>query len=271
MLLDEKRLLNLYDEILNVVKSRTATWNSVDELLSGIEKVSRKPNFTFSDNFTEAVNIVRRCMKMVTDSKVTTKALDVPESSLFNVIMGSARVTPLSPSDYTGNIEKTKLTEKELDELKDDVLEAVKEAKYSFEAHVEEISRHAFDFLKPHDKVLIWGYSELTSSFVQSAIDSKSRKTPITLLVSGPKGEALRVQKMLEKHTESKVLHINIIGDGGFFSVMPIVQKVLIPVTALLPDGNLRAPGGTRAICLAARAHSVPGTCSTLCATAFIH
>ena len=93
MLLDEKRLLNLYDEILNVVKSRNATWNSVDELLSGIEKVSRKPNFTFSDNFTEAVNIVRRCMKMVTDSKVTTKALDVPESSLFNVIMGSARVT----------------------------------------------------------------------------------------------------------------------------------------------------------------------------------
>ena len=44
--------------------------------------------------------------------------------------------------------EKTKLTEKELDELKDDVLEAVKEAKDSFEAHVEEISRHAFDFLK---------------------------------------------------------------------------------------------------------------------------
>ena len=30
---------------------------------------------------------------------------------------------------------------------------------------------------------------------------------------------------------------------------------------ALLPDGSLRAEAGNRAICLAARAHSVPGKC----------
>lgn len=149
--------------------------------------------------------------------------------------------------------------ESELNELKEDVLDAVRQLRDNFETHIEEISRHSLDYLKPHDKVLIWGYSELIASFIESAVDSKSRKTPITLLISGPSKEALHYQSRMEKHLARKLLQIIIIGDGAFFSVMPIVQKVLIPVSSLLPDGSLRAQGGTRSICLAARAHSVPG------------
>lgn len=148
--------------------------------------------------------------------------------------------------------------ESELNELKEDVLDAVRQLRDNFETHIEEISRHSLDYLKPHDKVLIWGYSELIASFIESAVDSKSRKTPITLLISGPSKEALHYQSRMEKHLARKLLQIIIIGDGAFFSVMPIVQKVLIPVSSLLPDGSLRAQGGTRSICLAARAHSVP-------------
>ena len=40
--------------------------------------------------------------------------------------------------------------------------------------------------------------------------------------------------------------------------MMPIVQKVIIPVQLLLPDGSIRCPAGLRAVCLAARQHAVP-------------
>merc|ERR1712110_9192 len=249
MIPEEKRLLNVFDDILNIVAlgRSKAEWNSVDELLENISKILNRPDLKFMDNYVEITNITRRCMKLVRESKISKKSLDIDESSLVNILVGSSRVT-----------ENTQLTECDLNELKEDVLDAIRQSRDSFESHITDISRHSLDYLKPHDKILIWGYSELIASFIESAVDSKSRKTPITLLVSGRSKDALNYQIRLGKHLERKLLQIIIIGDGAFFSVMPIVQKVLIPVTSLLPDGSLRAQGGVRSVCLAARAHSVP-------------
>ena len=49
-----------------------------------------------------------------------------------------------------------------------------------------------------------------------------------------------------------------LIGDGGFFSVMPIVQKVVVSIRSLLPNGSLRVDAGLHPVCLAARQHAVP-------------
>lgn len=245
---DEKQLLTAFDDILNIVARgrNKSEWNSVDELLKNISGLLQRQDLQWADNFNELVNIVRRCMKFVRESKVT-KSMDVDQTSLVQALMGSARA-----------IENDNLSDSELNELKEDVLESVRQCRDNLESHIEDISRHALDYLKPHDKILIWGYSELVSSFIESAVDSKSRKTPITLLFSGRSQEAIKFQSRMEKHLDRKLLQIIVIGDGAFFSVMPIVQKVLIPVTSLLPDGSLRSPGGTRSICLAAQAHSVP-------------
>ena len=121
---------------------------------------------------------------------------------------------------------KDQLTDIELNELKEDVVEAIRQCRFSTETHIEDISRHSLDYLKPHDKVLIWEYSELVANFVDSAVDSKSRKTPITLLIAGRSAEALKFQKRMSKHLDRKLLQIIVLGDGAFFSVMPIVQKV---------------------------------------------
>ena len=77
-------------------------------------------------------------------------------------------------------------------------------------------------------------------------------------MVTGSSSCAKEYARKFRKQIESQLLQIVFLGDGGFFSVMPIVQKVIIPVKALLPDGSARVPGGVRAVCLAARQHAVP-------------
>ena len=92
--------------------------------------------------------------------------------------------------------------------------------------HSERIAEHSADYLKPHDRILIWGFSALVANFIEKAVASKSRKTPITLLVSGSSNDAMDYQRILRKQVESKMLQIVVIGDGAAFTVMPIVQKV---------------------------------------------
>jgi len=250
MLIGEKRLLTVYDDILNVVGQGRGKnqWNSVADLLVKISLVSQKNSYL--ENYAEVVNITRRIMKLVRESKVVSSSSMIDQTSLVHVLMGG-----------TINETEENLSESQLNELKDDVLEAVRMCKVNFETHLKDISMHSLDYLKPHDRVLCWGYSEAVAAFIEAAVDSKSRKTPITLIVSGPSSEAVKFQSRMKKYLDPKLkntLQIIIIGDGAFFSVMPIVQKVLLPTMALLPDGSLRAEAGNRAICLAARAHSVP-------------
>ena len=92
-------------------------------------------------------------------------------------------------------------------------------------------------------------------------------------MVTGSSSCAKEYTRKFKKQIEAQVLQIVFLGDGGFFSVMPIVQvrfycytflltfflqKVIIPVQSLLPDGSVRVPGGVRAVCLAAKQHAVP-------------
>ena len=75
----------------------------------------------------------------------------------------------------------------------------------------------------------MWEYNELVASFIHWATNSKSRKMSITLMVTGSSECAKEYTRKFKKQIESQVLQIVFLGDGGFFSVMPIVQKVIIP------------------------------------------
>ena len=70
MLIGEKRLLTVYDDILNVVGQGRGKnqWNSVADLLAKISQVTQKN--TYLENYPEVVNICRRIMKLVRESKV---------------------------------------------------------------------------------------------------------------------------------------------------------------------------------------------------------
>jgi len=95
MVPEEKRLLGVFDDILNIValgRSRSE-WNSVDELLDNISQITQRTDLKWSNNYNEIINITRRCMKLVRESKIARKSIDIDETSLVNILMGSARAT----------------------------------------------------------------------------------------------------------------------------------------------------------------------------------
>merc|ERR1739838_61851 len=235
----EKELVEVYDEILNHVGR--GTWTSISSLASIIEQIPQKhaPQ-------QEIDNISRRCVKIVTDSKVARE-----QSSRLGGY--GALVLSDSKCQLDG-----KLNDSKQSELKNDVLEEIRLAKQSLNEYQEDIAKQSVDYLRPNDKIVVWEYNELVASFMHWATNSKSRKMSITLMVTGSSECAKEYTRKFKKQIDSQVLQIVFLGDGGFFSVMPIVQKVIIPVKSLLPDGSVRVPGGVRAVCLAARQHAVP-------------
>jgi len=244
-----KRLLGVCDEVVGLVALglRKNEWSTVEELVSLIGEMPKNKNYHLAENKEDHFNIIRRCQKIVRETKAAKKLSDEDQNSLANALMGCGRPT-----------ETKKVNQMDLTEIKEEVLESVRGLRDDIETHIERIAEHSADYLKPHDRILIWGFSALVASFIEKAVASKSRKTPITLLVSGSSNDAIDYQRILRKQVESKMLQIVVIGDGAAFTVMPIVQKVLIPASSLLPDGSMRTPAGIRALCLAARVHAVP-------------
>jgi len=232
----EKVLSDVYDEILNHV-GRVGTWRSIAALIDIIERCPAKhaPR-------QEIDNIARRCVKIVTDSRVAREQSHQRFGGYFNE---NARLD-------------VQLDESKQAELKNDVLEEIRLAKGALNEYQEDIAKQSVDYLRPNDKIIVWEYNELVASFIHWATNSKSRKMSVTLMVTGSSSCAKEYARKFRKQIESQLLQIVFLGDGGFFSVMPIVQKVIIPVKALLPDGSARVPGGVRAVCLAARQHAVP-------------
>mgnify|MGYP006106526089 CR=1 FL=1 len=88
---DHRRLLNVFDEVLKIVgEGRVKNeWNSVDELLQNIAKIQRRQ--MYSDNYNEVINILRRSMKIVRESKMTKKSVHEDQTSLVNLLMGSGK------------------------------------------------------------------------------------------------------------------------------------------------------------------------------------
>ena len=212
-------------------------------------------NYHLVENKEDHFNIIRRCQKIVRETKAAKKLSDEDQNSLANALMGCGRPA-----------ETKKVNQMDLTEIKEEVLESVRGLRDDIETHVgkimiyvkdvavwvdlvrstfeliicpskgddrssyslflERIAEHSADYLKPHDRILIWGFSALVASFIEKTVASKSRKTPITLLVSGSSNDAIDYQRILRKQVESKMLQIVVIGDGAAFTVMPIVQKV---------------------------------------------
>jgi len=241
MIKEGSKLEAIYDDILNIIAlgRKKGKWTSIEQLIENIEEVPSKhpPN-------QEVLNITKRCVKLVYSSPVARTALG---QSNYGIV----GFTPQTSKPKT-------LNEAQLNELKDDVLEAVRSAKDGLDLYTEDISKQSMDYLKPNDKIIVWGYDELVAAFIDYAISSRSRKTSVTLMVTGSSSCAKKYLEKFRKKIESQILQVVLIGDGGFFSVMPIVQKVVVSIRSLLPNGSLRVDAGLHSVCLAARQHAVP-------------
>ena len=61
-------------------------------------------------------------------------------------------------------------------------------------------------FIQPNDKIIVWGYDELVAAFIDYAISSRSRKTSVTLMVTGSSSCAKKYLEKFRKKIESQIL-----------------------------------------------------------------
>jgi len=131
MIKEGSKLEAIYDDILNIIAlgRKKGKWTSIEQLIENIEEVPTKhpPN-------QEVLNITKRCVKLVYSSPVARTALG---QSNYGIV------------GFTPQTSKPKaLNEAQLNELKDDVLEAVRSAKDGLDLYTEDISKQSIDYLK---------------------------------------------------------------------------------------------------------------------------
>ena len=130
----ETGLIEVYDEILNLVGR--GSWTSIGALVKIIEKVP-----TRHAPRQEIQNIVRRCVKIVTGSKV---AREQSSRGIYGTLL----------SDVGGL--DSKLDDRKQSELKNDVLEEIRLAKAALNEYQEDISKQSVDYLRVRFQPISW-------------------------------------------------------------------------------------------------------------------
>lgn len=156
MIKEGSKLEAIYDDILNIIAlgRKKGKWTSIEQLIENIEEVPSKhpPNqevlnitkvgfrtltwWDITDDFFYRIALKpkKRCVKLVYSSPVARTALG---QSNYGIV----GFTPQTSKPKT-------LNEAQLNELKDDVLEAVRSAKDGLDLYTEDISKQSIDYLK---------------------------------------------------------------------------------------------------------------------------
>jgi len=133
------------------------------------------------------------------------------------------------------------------------VMEAIQEVKDELVDLYSAINKQVESFVHPDEVILTYGKSKTVELFLKAA-HSKSRRFSVIILEGAPQygGHALAAS-LAADGISTTVVH-----DSALFAVMARANKVLLPAHAVLANGGLVAPSGSRLAALAARELSVP-------------
>ena len=102
--------------------------STVEELVSLIGEMPKNKNYHLVENKEDHFNIIRRCQKIVRETKAAKKLSDEDQNSLANALMGCGRPT-----------ETKKVNQMDLTEIKEEVLESVRGLRDDIETHIGKI------------------------------------------------------------------------------------------------------------------------------------
>jgi len=94
----------------------------------------KNKNYHLAENKEDHFNIIRRCQKIVRETKAAKKLSDEDQNSLANALMGCGRPT-----------ETKKVNQMDLTEIKEEVLESVRGLRDDIETHIGKIMMYVSD------------------------------------------------------------------------------------------------------------------------------
>jgi translation initiation factor eIF-2B subunit beta len=119
---------------------------------------------------------------------------------------------------------------------------------------IEDVCELAPNHIDERETVMTFGSSfSMTEFFLQAA---KAKPFHIIALEAEPHGHTARMAEKLA--ADGLLVTVDIIPDSSCFALVSRVSKVFISTDAVLANGGLLAPTGTKMLALAAKHFSVP-------------
>ncbi|KAJ3133519.1 Translation initiation factor eIF-2B subunit beta [Physocladia obscura] len=138
------------------------------------------------------------------------------------------------------------------DDLKNNVIDAIKEMTDEIENSVANISSQALEHIHSNEIIMTLGMDAAVERFLKEA--AKLRKFQVIVAETAPSYSG---QQMALSLSQSNI-DVTLISDASIFAVMSRVNKVILGTHAVLANGGLVAPTGSNIIAAAAKHYATP-------------
>jgi translation initiation factor eIF-2B subunit beta len=114
------------------------------------------------------------------------------------------------------------------------------------------IAAQAPEHIHANEVILTFGYSRTVLNFMKRAREKRDFQSVVAEAAPTLQGH------LMARELADAGITTTAIPDNGIFAMMSRVNKVLVSAHAILADGGVMAPVGTRLVALAAKRYSVP-------------
>eukprot|EP00730_Choanoeca_flexa_P005256 TRINITY_DN11916_c0_g1_i3.p1 TRINITY_DN11916_c0_g1~~TRINITY_DN11916_c0_g1_i3.p1 ORF type:complete len:367 (+),score=84.01 TRINITY_DN11916_c0_g1_i3:113-1213(+) len=222
-------------------------WQNARQLLRLIRAAGRQIE-TARPGESVIGNMIKRGLRVVRDAYdqcVREEGLQDGEArgvatmaSLHNILVQTEK-----DADYTEPFKQ----------LKSIVMDKIRELLDELANSAHNIAEQSVEHIHTNEVVMTMGYSETVQAFLLEA-HKKGRSFNVIVAEAAP---ACQGHAMARKLADAGV-QTTVVTDGAVYAIISRVNKVIIGTSAVMADGGLMAENGAHALCMAAKAHSVP-------------
>lgn len=159
-------------------------------------------------------------------------------------------------------------------DLRAEILEGISEIIDELEQSDEQIANYALEHILPSETILTYSSSQTVQRFLLKAA-SKRKFTVIhaechpnahskthSLITGNPPSlsdeDTNLTPESFQKPLVAAGISVLLIPDSAIFALMSRVQKVILSAHAVLSNGSILAPAGSKSLLVAAKLHRVP-------------
>lgn len=247
-----------------------------DELLQRVRSVGRRLTASCPKELVLG-NIVRRALGLVREASEEGIEIDSAKSTKStksatngDLTSGSSTYVPDNGTSDAGVAHLS--SKKSISNVKEDVLDGMKELLDELEQADKQIAEYATDHIYPEEVLLTSGSSLTVQKFL---LDAGKRRKFTVFHAEGYPNEHLETHETLLKGAKRNLddlpgeevrlkslaaagINVICIPDSAIFIVLPKVHKVIISAQAILSNGGCVAPAGTSLLAMAAKLHRKP-------------
>lgn len=259
-------------------------FESVSELLEHVRNIGRRLIHVQPAELTIG-NVIRRILGLIREVSETNHVNDKSNNDNSTNVTSSSSISRTSTIDAQNDsgaidvplrildkaLDEANINAKSPQEIREDLTEGLKEMIDEVDQADGQIADYALEHIYNDETILTFTSSLTVQRFLLSAAKRGRKFTVIFAegypnehistygtIIKGARRNLLdRTENRFKTLTASGV-KVVCIPDTAIFTIMPRINKVILPSQSLLPNGSFIAAAGTNAMANAARLHHIP-------------